>query len=210
MKELGNSLYTMLEWVMRFAYINLLWVLFTLAGVVVLGIYPATTAMFSIMREWLRGNSDLPVFNTFWSYYKKDFWKSNHLGIYTSIIFLLIFFDLFYIQSDASKLITWTHIPIFACILFFIFLLFYLFPVFAHYDLKVRSIYKQAFFIMLISPIQIIMMVICLAAFSIISFLFPALLFIFGLSFYSFITSWLASSSFKRLEAASQIKHTDL
>ncbi len=210
MKELGNSLYTMLEWVMRFAYLNLLWVLFTLAGVVVLGIYPATTAMFSIMREWLRGNSDLPVFNTFWSYYKKDFWKSNHLGIYTSIIFLLIFFDLFYIQSDASKLITWTHIPIFACILLFIFLLFYLFPVFAHYDLKVRSIYKQAFFIMLISPIQIIMMVICLAAFSIISFLFPALLFIFGLSFYSFITSWLASSSFKRLEAASQIKHTDL
>jgi uncharacterized membrane protein YesL len=204
LKDLGNSLYTILEWLMRFAYLNLLWVLFTLAGAIVLGVYPSTTAMFAVMREWLRGNSDLPVFSTFWSYYKKDFWKSNHLGIYTSIIFLLIYINLFYIQSGASENMTWTHIPIFAFILLFIFLLFYLFPIFAHYDLPVRSIYKQAFFIMLISPIQIIMMVICLAAFSVIIFLFPALAFIYGLSFYAFITTWLAFSSFKRLEAKQQ------
>ena len=210
MKDLGNGLYVTLEWITRFAYLNVLWVLFTLAGAVCLGIYPSTTAMFAVMRDWLRGESDLPVFSTFWSYYKRDFWKSNHLGIYTSFIILLIFIDFYYIQSGASELITWTHIPVFACILFFIFLLFYLFPVFAHYELPVRSIYKQAFFIMLISPLQIIVMVICLAAFIVISLVFPALAFIFGLSFYSFITTWLASSSFKRLEAKQPNKNADL
>ena len=125
------------------------------------------------------------------------------------MIFLLIFIDFYYIQSGASELMTWTHIPVFACILFFIFLLFYLYPVFAHYDLPVRSIYKQTFFIMLISPLQIALIVICLAAFIAISLVFPALAFIFGLSFYSFITTWLASSSFKRLAAQQQNRDTD-
>lgn len=201
MKDLGNGLYTILEWITRFAYLNILWIVFTLAGAILFGLYPSTTAMFAVVRKWLRGHSDLPVFSTFWSYYKKDFWKSNHLGIYTSTIVLLIVIDLFYIQSGASSLMTGIHIPIFVCILLFIFLLFYLFPVFAHYELPVRSIYKQAFLMMLISPIQLFLMVICLAAFLVIISIFPALAFIFGFSFYSFITTWLASTSFRRLEA---------
>jgi uncharacterized membrane protein YesL len=209
LKDLGNGLYTILEWITRFAYLNLLWIVFTLAGAILFGIYPSTTAMFAVMRKWLRGHSDLPVFSTFWSYYKKDFWKSNHLGIYASIIFLFIFIDLFYIQSRASELMTWTHIPIFVCILLFIFLLFYLFPVFAHYDLPVLSIYKQAFLMMLISPVQLFLIAICLVAFLFINTTFPALAFIFGFSFYSFITSWLASTSFRRLEAKQTTSQQD-
>ena len=200
MKDLGNGLYAILEWITRFAYLNLLWLTFSFVGGIILGVYPSTTATFAVMRKWLRGHSDLPVFRTFWEYYKRDFWKSNHLGFYISIMVLFILIDLFFIQSGASELITWIHAPLFAFILLFIFLLFFLFPVYAHYELPVRFIYKQAFFIMLISPLQIISMIICLAAFIIITLIFPALIFIFGLSFYCFITSWLASFSFKRLE----------
>lgn len=37
-----RGLYTVTEWIYRFAIVNLLWILFTIAGLVIFGFFPAT------------------------------------------------------------------------------------------------------------------------------------------------------------------------
>ena len=70
MNPTSGFIYNVLEWITRFAYLNLLWILFSLAGGVIFGFFPATIAMFAIAREWLKGNRNTN-FNTFWKHYRE-------------------------------------------------------------------------------------------------------------------------------------------
>lgn len=185
---------------MRFAYVNLLWFVFTLAGGVVLGLFPSTTALHSVTRQWLLGKSDIPVFQTFWKYYRQEFWKSNRLGIAVIIIVAIAAIDIWYIQSNAMDQFTWISIPLFAYMLLSVFFLFFIFPVFAHYELPVLRQVKNAFLIMLISPLHIGLIVICFASLYFVVQAFPAVLFIFGASLYAFITMWISLHRFQRIQ----------
>src|SRR5436190_181234 len=57
----SNAVYTFCDWIARLAYINLLWILFTLSGFVVFGFFPATIAMLATLRQFIRKNHP-PVF----------------------------------------------------------------------------------------------------------------------------------------------------
>lgn len=183
---------------MKFAYVNLLWVIFTITGGVILGLYPATTAMFAMVRDWLRGKSDLPVFKTFWRYYKLDFLKSNLLGIFINLLLMLIAIDIFYIIVNNQ--LTWTHFPFYAFILIVVLFMFYIFPSFAHFNLNVIPLIKNAFLIMIISPIQSFLMIVCLVSVYFIMRAVPALFFIFGSTAYAFITTWLGLHAFEKIQ----------
>ena len=198
MNTTSSYIYLGLEWITRFAYLNLLWVLFSLLGGVLFGFYPATTSMFAICREWLKGNTDLPLFTSFWEFYKKDFLKSNLLGLFITVILLLIALDIFYIQASPNELLDWTYIPLFAFMLIFTFFLFYLFPAFAHYDIKVPLVIKNAFLLMLVNPPATAVIVLCLVPLFFIMRLFPALVFIFGGSLYAFLTTWMAMHAIEK------------
>jgi uncharacterized membrane protein YesL len=200
MNTLNSAIYTIFEWITRFAFINILWVLFTLAGGILFGFFPSTVAMFAIVRNWLRGNTEEPVFSTFLTYFKREFWKSNRLGIVIIAIALLIGIDIWYIQMDLRELFTWTHIPLFAFMLLFLFFSFYLLPAFVHFDLSVRQLIKQAFLIMLIHPLHTLLMLLCLGSLFFIMYRVPALAFIFGGSAYAFITTWLSLHAFTRIQ----------
>lgn len=192
-----SKIYNILEWITKFAYVNLLWFIFTLVGGVILGFYPATIAMFSMVRDWLRGKSDLPVLKNFWNYYKLDFLKSNLLGVFINVLLIFIAADIFYITLNEQ--LAWTHIPLFAFILIVVLFLLFIFPSFAHYDLKVIPLIKNTFLIMIISPIHSFLMIICLISVYFIMQAVPALFFIFGGSTYAFITTWLSLHAFDKI-----------
>lgn len=192
-----SKIYNILEWITKFAYVNLLWLIFTLVGGVILGFYPATIAMFSMVRDWLRGKSDLPVLKNFWNYYKLDFLKGNLLGVFINVLLIFIAADIFYITLNEQ--LDWTHIPLFAFILIVVLFLLFIFPSFAHYDLKVIPLIKNTFLIMIISPIHSFLMIICLISVYFIMQAVPALFFIFGGSTYAFITTWLSLHAFDKI-----------
>jgi uncharacterized membrane protein YesL len=200
MNNTRNALYSIMEWITRFAYINILWILFSLVGGIILGFFPSTIAMFAIVRDWLRGNTDLPIFKTFWRYFKKEFWKSNRLGLVIMAIVLLIGIDIWYIQINLSDLFIWTSIPLFAFMLLFLIFLFYIFPSFVHYDLKIVQLIKNALLIMLINPLQTFLIVLCLGSLYFVMNFLPALAFIFGGSSYAFITMWVCLHAFNKVQ----------
>ena len=200
MNSTNNFIYHVSEWITRFAYLNLLWLSFTVVGGVLFGFFPATIAMFAVTRQWLKGNTDKPILQSFWQYYRKDFLKSNLLGIFIVIIAIIIIADILYIKANNNEFLTWTYIPLFAFMLLFTMLLFYIFPTFVHYELKVGQVIKNATLIMLINPINTLLIFLCLVPLFFIMKTFPALLFIFGGSSYAFITMWISLQAFSRAQ----------
>lgn len=195
-----GKLYQTMDWITKFAYVNVLWILFTLAGGVILGFYPATIAMFALVRDWLRGKTDLAVWKTFWNYYKRDFIKSNLLGLFLNLLFIFIAIDIYYIQTNENDQLAWTYIPLFAFMLLVVLYLFYIFPSFVHFDLKLAPLLKNTFLIMIISPVHSFLMVLSLISIFFIMRALPALFFIFGGTVYAFITTWLSLHAFRWIE----------
>lgn len=200
MNSANNFIYHVTEWITRFAYLNLLWVSFTLIGGVLFGLFPATIAMFAVTRQWLKGNTDKPILQSFWQYYRKDFLKSNLLGLFIVIIAIIIIADILYIKANNNEVLTWTYIPLFAFMLLFLMFLFYIFPTFVHYELKVEQVIKNATLIMLINPIHTLLIFLCLVPLFFIMKTLPALLFICGGSSYAFITMWISLQAFNKAQ----------
>lgn len=133
MKGFTGLLYRISEWIMRFFVINLLWALCSLPSSPLLlllflympwenpadmynmfiywGIltpitfFPATTAMFSVVRKWQIGDTDVPLFKTYFRSYI-DNYKQSFLGgiIYVLLIGLLSLNVYFYtyIMDDSA------------------------------------------------------------------------------------------------------------
>lgn len=195
-----NSLiYKAMEWITRFAYLQLLWITFTFLGFIAFGLFPSTTAAFSVVRRWLLGETDAPIFKTFSKYYKKEFLKSNFLGLFVSIGISLILFNLYFVDATTLNGLSTLHIILFAVILFYLIFIFYLFPSFVHFEGNIFKVMKNALLFLLISPLHTLLMALSITSLLIIFYTIPALAFIFGISSYTFITTWIGLKAFQKV-----------
>lgn len=164
----------LLEWIMRFAVINVLWVLFSLPVVFVtlpmffadnvsavftnlliiamlspFFFFPATTAMFGVVHHWIFGDADVPLFKTYWKSYKQNYAKSLKSGIILTIIWLIVGIDIYYF-SNVNLFIG----GFFLIGSFFLFnLTIYYFANSVHTDLKIFALIKNSFLLSIINPV---------------------------------------------------------
>ncbi|MBT2757814.1 YesL family protein [Mesobacillus foraminis] len=198
MSGLMSAFYRISEWIMRFAYLNILWIFFTLTGLIVLGIFPATVAIFAVNRKWVMGETDIPVFETFWSTYKTEFLKSNLLGLTLIAIGCILYMDYRIIMDSASEIGKIFFIPLLVFIFLYSLLLLYVFPLFTNYDIKIFQVIKTSLIMMVLYPLSTIMMVIsCVIVYYVMN-LVPGLILFFGLSSLSFLLTWCAHYAFAK------------
>jgi uncharacterized membrane protein YesL len=172
----SNAVYTFCDWIARLAYINLLWILFTLSGFVVFGFFPATIAMLATLRQFIRKNHP-PVFQTFWHYYKKEFFNCNKLGLIIVVIGLILFMNISFLQStsnDISSLLFYSSI-IMSCIYFLI--ICYTLASYVEVDQPIGTHLKNALLITISNPI-------------------PSLFIIFGFAAVYFAVTYLSGVGF--------------
>jgi len=199
----------MCEWVMRLAYTNLLWLLFTLLGLGIFGFMPATTALFSVMRKWIQGHEQMSVFQTFWKVYREEFVRSNVIGVVLVMIGTIIYVDLAYIYPTSWFL----HVLRFAIYIFgflFIVSLFYIFPLLAHYDWKKR-LYLKFSLLLGISYLQYTLSMLVFSAVLLILFAYlPGVVPFFSISILAYGHMWLAYQVFKKIEFESEQPAVDV
>src|SRR5690625_1258451 len=99
-----NGLYRLSVAVVKMAYINFLWILFVILGLGLFGLFPATVAIFSTVRQWIKGNHHFPIFKFFRKKYKTNFINSNLLGFGYVFIGVVIYSDIIYFSSPTSIL----------------------------------------------------------------------------------------------------------
>ncbi len=190
------------EWVLRFTAVNLLWLIFNLPilflmlnillitsvnhliilGVTVIGLapfifFPATTAMFALIRKWTLGQ-DIPIIKPFLKYYKANYLKSMFGGGIICIVLLVLSIDYFYLRNYLSF-----SNPVFTLVLFMlinicIVFTLHFFSITVHLDMKLMTILKNSLLITLGKPILtlslgVVSFLIIYISFEILTFMLP-------------------------------------
>jgi uncharacterized membrane protein YesL len=156
---LTGAIVRICDWVARLAYLNLLWIAFTLIGFVLLGFFPATIAMFSVCRKWVMGDQDAPIFKTFFHSYKTEFKKGNLIGVCLMAIVYILWVDYRILQASANSNLQTLAYLFFLLFVFYVIFLLFLFPMYVHYELKLRQLIKNTFLLAIASPLTGIVLV---------------------------------------------------
>lgn len=192
-----NGLYRFCEWVTRLAYLNLLWIFFSLAGLVVVGIMPSTIAMFTVTRRWLTEDIDIPIFHTFYQAYKKEFKRSNLFGLVLISMSGLFYID-FVIFGLMEKASAMTFI-FSSLLLVFVIMLLFIFPVYVHYDIPVFQTFKYALLIGLSRPLYTISMLAGFIGMIYLLFLHITIVLFFSGSLFAIVLTGLALKAFTNI-----------
>lgn len=195
----AGGLYRVGNWIIRLVSLNVLWLLFSFLGLFIFGLFPATVAMYEVVRKWIRGYSDIPTFHTFWKSYRSSFLKANILGLMLCAIACIIYIDYLFLHTLTGwSAVLLNTILISALILFSVVVLF-VFPVFAHYELKTWQYIKVSIIIGVSYPIQTILMLLGAVSLYAIVVIIPGF-FLFFASALSYFIMWIAYTTFIKIE----------
>lgn len=146
---------TVSVWVMRLVFLNLLWLFFSLAGLLIAGTAPATAAAFGVMRNWITDEEPVvgPV-RLYWRYFKKTFVQANVLWIFIIAAGALIYGNFYFVfRTDTVMTPILLGSGIFVAVMYMI-LIFFAFPVMAFSGTTAVQSVKYAFIVALSSPLM--------------------------------------------------------
>jgi uncharacterized membrane protein YesL len=198
-----NSLFS---WITKLAYVNLLWIIFSILGFIIVGFFPATVAMMNICRKWLSGDCDLPIYQTFMKTYKSELLRSNLLGGALAGIGLLLYMNFLVLQAKPSGASIVFISAFYLFVFFYIITVTHVLPIFVHYQVSFLTCIRNAFIMGLLNMHISLAIVISQSAFFYLMFSYPASTVFFLGSILSMIQMWLAIRSFKRIDQKASIK----
>lgn len=202
MNNLVHGYYRFAEKAMHFCYLNILWLVFTLLGLGVFGIMPATAAMFSVVRKWVNHEDDVKIFTVFWKSYKKEFIRANLLGLILFAIGYVLSIELHILRSQDHIAYYIASFGVLALILFYAVILIYFFPIFVHFNLRVIDYLKWPFVIGIVHPVLTFILIVGIGLLLYIVFsTIPALLIFFGGSITAYLLMLGISQTFSKYEA---------
>lgn len=185
-------------WLARMMLLQLLWFVFTILGLGVLGFFPALAAVSNIIYTWFNRHVDIKINKNFFSFYKKNFVKSNLTGWIITFFIYFLYMDLkisqIYIQ------IPLLHYLIIIIILIVITIAVYIFTIQSRYELTILNSFKQSFFISMSSPKETIGILISIVIIFYFYSYFPFMAVLMGIPFVMIPVVWLSYRACKKIE----------
>jgi uncharacterized membrane protein YesL len=199
MGRLLTGLYHLCRWITHFAYLNVLWVSFTLLGGGIFGVFPSTVALFTIARKTSLGEEEFPILRTYWETFRKEMFWSNRLGWFITIVGLVWYFDLHFFRKFEGDIYIVLNVIMVVVGLIYIALLLYILPVYVHYDLKFFQYIKQALTIAFLRPANLALLFLGnLGAYYFYIYI-PAFIPLFGISLIAYFNMWVAFNCFENI-----------
>ncbi|UOE95405.1 YesL family protein [Alkalihalobacillus sp. LMS39] len=196
----GSFLYQLCEWIVRLAYLNLLWVFFSLLGLVIFGVMPATVATYTVIRKWLRGEVDIPILSTFFQTVKQEFLKANAFGFVLGTIAFIIYFDFVLLQQVQGAIQSFIFASLLILVLLVSIMGVFLFPVYVHYKFSFFRYFQKAVLFGFISPLYTLTILFSLVAVYYVFAYIPGIFIFFGASLPAFIIMFLTHRVFLNVE----------
>jgi uncharacterized membrane protein YesL len=154
--------------------------------------------MLATLRQFLLKNHP-PVFQTFWQYYKKEFFNSNKLGLIIVAIGLILYVNINFLQStsnEASAILFYSSM-IMSCIYFLI--ICYTLASYVEFDQPLGIHIKNAILITVYSPITSLFMIFGFAAVYFAVTNISGSAFFFSVSLLGLVVLSSASLAYKRI-----------
>jgi uncharacterized membrane protein YesL len=191
-----SKLMQVMEWLTRMLHIQVMWILFSMIGLFIGGIFPATFVMFAIIRKWIHGDDGIPVFKTFKDLYKKNFIKTNIIGWGMAISGASIFYYIKLFSATGGIIsIVLVAMALSFALLYAVTALFII-PVYVHFDVDVLEMIKHAVIIAVSHPLHVLLMVITFIGFWYLMFWLPVLLPFIGFSILAYFIMRIANAAF--------------
>ncbi|ADU28822.1 YesL family protein [Evansella cellulosilytica] len=197
---MASPFYRSCDWIWKMAYVNLLWLGFTVLGFGILGFLPATLAMLTVMRKWLMGEPDIAIFKTFLNAYKEGFIRINLIGLLFAFGAYVIVFNYMYLGTIEGPVHTILSLGWYIGLIVYTVTLVFLIPTYVHYELKLMQYLKASFIVGLVNPLAMITLIIGLLLMYQLFTYIPGLIPFFGPSMLGMMVMWCAHMAFTRLE----------
>ncbi|MCP3028751.1 DUF624 domain-containing protein [Halobacillus sp. A5] len=181
---------------------HLLWFLLVLSGFFILGFFPATAALFAVLREMIMEDEDEPYYKLFFKKFKSEFVMANVIGYVLVAAGIILYLDFRILQLLENDLLQITLASItFVVGVMYVLVLLYIFPIFSHFRLSFWTYFKYSVALAVARPFQTIFIAAAMAIFIYIYINFPVLMMLFGLSPAAYMTTKVASRSFPKKQA---------
>ncbi|KGA97439.1 hypothetical protein AJ85_08610 [Alkalihalobacillus alcalophilus ATCC 27647 = CGMCC 1.3604] len=202
-----GSFYRISVVISKMAYVNLLWIAFTLVGFVVLGVAPATVALFTITRDWAKKDWDQPVFKTFWQTYREEFWRANGAGIAFFAIGFLLYWNFTLFAGAGVVMLIVRGLLLIITVLFGCMLVLF-FPTYVSFHLKGLHRVRAALLIACGHPYHLILIAVSLFILQSIFMFIPGLILFFAAASVAYIISWISHRIFEAMKQK-QLSHNE-
>ncbi|WP_339147987.1 MULTISPECIES: DUF624 domain-containing protein [unclassified Sutcliffiella] len=192
------------NWAFNLVLLNLLWIIFSISGLLIAGIFPATAAMFAVLKQMMIEDEDIAVIKSFWGHFKSEFIMSNVIGYLMIIVGFILYLDIRVLQGMENGIpqLALASATVVIGILYLLTLL-YIVPIFVHFKLKLLQYPLHAVILAVAKPFHTIFLLSLLAVVAYAYMVLPALILVFGISLAAYFMTKVASYSFPRKEKAS-------
>lgn len=205
MQAIATVYYKYAQKVSNVFYLNLLWILFSVLGLIVFGVSPATTVLYKLSARLLRGEN-FPIFNTYWADFKAEFVKANLLGgtLVISLYFLLVQYQILSLYNNLYFLIA--RYIIIGFVFLYLLMTVFILPVFAKYpEATLKEVYKQALIFSIGQPLFSLatLFVLTVINWILLNYL-PTVLIFVGVSLNVFIHQWFVERKLGKMIGKAQ------
>lgn len=219
-----GGIYRITEWITRIAYTNILWLVTSIPFLFVLllkfmlyqveatsndhvilnwvlgimapfTLFPAISALFAVVRKWVMGDTEVPIFRTFFTGYKENYKQSMIGGIFYTLLFVVMWVD-FKVYMNFNNLQLVGGVMLLLLLILFV-SMFNFFSMVVHYHMGIFTIIKNAILLTVIRPFRMIATVLGSGMLLYVATLYPVLIFFFIVSlialwsFFNFYGSFL-------------------
>jgi uncharacterized membrane protein YesL len=170
-----------------------------IASIPLITFFPATAALFGVVRGRLLQKETEGIFKSFYTMFKDNFKQSFVISIFWTLLAVFLYLDYRYINPDLSvaQFILYTILII--GILLFSSITIYLFPIMVHFELGWKLVIRNAFFFSLMNPVLTIILLIIVGAGTTLFYYYPVTL-LFSGSFAAYAIYYLCQMWFNQVQ----------
>lgn len=194
MNFLETRLYHWMDVLANYFFLNLLWLI---ACLPLITLFPATAALFAVVRDWSRGK-EAGFFMPFLRYMRENFAQGLIVGLTWAAVAVILVVDFLVVREIESWLQTPLLVLFSAMALAYLGTAVYLFPVMVHYRISWLQIIKNSFLIALSSPIETVLCLAIIVLGSLMIIYFPVSFLIMG-SFTAYLIYRLTDRAFQKV-----------
>lgn len=177
MSKSDNMFFRILDIFAHFVLLNTLWIILCIP---IITIFPATTALYSVVRKWVTEGTDAGAIQLFFTSFKENFKKSFTIGLFWLIAGFILYFDLsILLQIEFTGKLFVFILLVFSTILY-VFISIYVFFVLVQYELSIIHTIKNALILSVSRLLHSLLFLVIIAGALIVTYYFKVFIMIFG------------------------------
>ena len=188
---------TVLSWVWRLLYLNILWILFSLPLITV---FPSTLSLFKMTNQVISTKGQEPSFKLFKQLFREYFWRSYSFALAVLLFFAMVWLDINILHLDMGLLSEiWFYMIIVLAMIGFAVIQFTLYLM-VSINLRMRDSWALGFVLTVRYPFHSVLMLIVYVLISLLFLLQTGLGLLFVGSLLSLLVSLIARHALSQFE----------